>query len=648
MLDSKNYSNNDQSDNPAYQKGVDRKVELGYDKMMAYDSFHNSGNSQAPIGDQPKEIDFLSFINVFIGIIIAGIGILGFSYLSNLYLETKKNDWLEKAGIESKILTEFANYHIQEAIYNGGVYANFLELSSSPKEFMARIVQMNIEEDFGSFDYTFWLPSWERGASPPQLLAMREAISSKTGVLEKDALEDFAASNLWPLVNQSRSRPGEIFLSPLFLDRQGKANSAFTIYQHKGKTPGALVMILDVKSFLERTIFKYIPDGLVLRLEFQNIDKNSGSAIRGIPNEGIFILGNENSSSATVTNLKYNINFTGAQWNFIWDVFPHYQGGIGDRYSQPIFYSGSIASILLGILFVLLKAPKANANSRKNKIAEIDEIEKLRTSHNAYKFLTENMVMESKSSLEVLLGYQEMIGREFAKNSISDRIKKYFQGIVIGTNQINKNIHDILLITEINKSDALQETEAINLYQFCHDLENEFANSLAQGKITLEINAEKNLPNVMVNRIAFHRIAFNLLSTSVKYSPPDSKVTLRAYYDQPLIITQHTSSSRLSLILEIFDQGYGLPIKQNEINLDLIEGNNWTNHQAKDGFYDSGLLTAMNFCELLDIKLNIHTKPGIGARMLITLPYTILSRGKLSVASNLPEMIESNSINPNS
>ena len=68
---------------------------------------------------------------------------------------------------------------------------------------------------------------------------------------------------------------------------------------------------------------------------------------------------------------------------------------------------------------------------------------------------------------------------------------------------------------------------------------------LAKHKVDLDLAS--GVANLNLDMVLFEQVLFNLLDNAAKYSPPDSRIQIRAYRDGDQVI------------LQIMDEGEGIP-----------------------------------------------------------------------------------------
>ncbi|MCH8109408.1 MAG: GAF domain-containing protein [Chloroflexi bacterium] len=136
-----------------------------------------------------------------------------------------------------------------------------------------------------------------------------------------------------------------------------------------------------------------------------------------------------------------------------------------------------------------------------------------------------------------------------------------------------------------------------------------------QHKITVDVPLE--LPEIYADYDQISRVFSNLVSNAIKYSPPDSEITIRSYIDPD---DSHT------IITEVKDNGVGI----SEGELDKIFDKFYrVTSQTGRGRPGSGLGLAI--CKAIaqshDGKIWVESEPGIGSTFFFSLPASDASVG---------------------
>ncbi len=91
---------------------------------------------------------------------------------------------------------------------------------------------------------------------------------------------------------------------------------------------------------------------------------------------------------------------------------------------------------------------------------------------------------------------------------------------------MNVMIQDLVDMARLEAGHLTLNRVSINLSSYLADLKVRLADDLDMKRINIQVSA--NLPSVSADHNRLERIFTNLLSNALKYSPPDSEVTVTA------------------------------------------------------------------------------------------------------------------------
>lgn len=127
--------------------------------------------------------------------------------------------------------------------------------------------------------------------------------------------------------------------------------------------------------------------------------------------------------------------------------------------------------------------------------------------------------------------------------------------------QINNNAQLTLDVVnqllEFKKMDLGKESLHLNFYEnlkFIEELSQQYINFASEKGVELLINISKEELCIYIDRQKVSRIVANLLSNSIKYTPSEGRVIISAYINK----------NKDTLIIEVEDNGIGIPEEEKE------------------------------------------------------------------------------------
>lgn len=167
-------------------------------------------------------------------------------------------------------------------------------------------------------------------------------------------------------------------------------------------------------------------------------------------------------------------------------------------------------------------------------------------------------------------------------------------------------LDDMLALAHAASSDSSPEAERIDLPQFCRELIDEFRQA-GEHTQTVTMQTEGTSRAVQVYRSPLHHVVVNILGNALKYSPPDSTVTITLRY------------TPAHVELAVADQGIGIPA---EVQAQLFEPFFRAENAQDVQGSGLGLSIVKQSLALLGGTITIDSVEHEGTTVTVTLPYT--------------------------
>lgn len=146
--------------------------------------------------------------------------------------------------------------------------------------------------------------------------------------------------------------------------------------------------------------------------------------------------------------------------------------------------------------------------------------------------------------LTVIQGHAEMLMDALREDQLGGTTLQNIEEIMVGTAKMEKMIEDLLDTARIEKGQISLEKEPIALGVFVPSLLQRSLKGIDLQRI--EVHFSDELPVLFADPARLERILLNLLSNALKFSPPESKVTIQA------------SKSRDEITITVTDYGQGI------------------------------------------------------------------------------------------
>ena len=222
-----------------------------------------------------------------------------------------------------------------------------------------------------------------------------------------------------------------------------------------------------------------------------------------------------------------------------------------------------------------------------------------------------NMSHELRTPLNAILGFSEIISRQAIGPVSLERIRAYAGDIHESGKLLINIINDILDLSKIEAGRVTLTDAPCDIGEIARATLNLVSNA-AQGKTLRLTNAlPAHLPMLFADERALTQVLLNLLNNAIKFTLPGGEVTLEA--------------ARVvdGFAISVTDTGIGIAAEDIPLVFSAFG-------QVEDAFvrgHDGaglGLPIARALVELLNGKLDLHSRLGVGTRVTIWLPATRL------------------------
>ncbi|MHB0938697.1 MAG: sensor histidine kinase [Armatimonadota bacterium] len=208
-----------------------------------------------------------------------------------------------------------------------------------------------------------------------------------------------------------------------------------------------------------------------------------------------------------------------------------------------------------------------------------------------------------RAPLTIAIGHAELMTETLEETGQDGELRDGLQAMSLAMRQMNLMIRD-LVDSARSEAGQLQLTrQPTNLHRFTADLLRRAQTALAVDRIRNDIPVD--LPLVSADQDRLERILMNLLSNALKYSPPDTPVTLSA---------QATGDE---VMVSVTDQGPGIPP---EDQAHLFQQFYRAKGTRKTEGIGLGLFITRLLVEAHGGRIRVESEVGKGSTFIFTLP----------------------------
>jgi signal transduction histidine kinase len=217
-----------------------------------------------------------------------------------------------------------------------------------------------------------------------------------------------------------------------------------------------------------------------------------------------------------------------------------------------------------------------------------------------------NMSHELRTPLNAVIGFSEvLLQRMFG--DLNAKQDEYLKDIYASGQHLLSLINDILDLSKIEAGRMELAPAPFHLPSALDNAVTLVKERAARHGITLQVDVDPRLGDVMGDERKVKQVLLNLLSNAVKFTPEGGRISLRA-------------SRRDSAVeIAITDTGVGIALEDQAAIFEEFRqvGHDETRKQEGTGL---GLTLAKKFVELHGGRISVESAPGRGSTFTFTLP----------------------------
>lgn len=229
-----------------------------------------------------------------------------------------------------------------------------------------------------------------------------------------------------------------------------------------------------------------------------------------------------------------------------------------------------------------------------NKEKELSEMKTRFVSMVSHEFRTPLTVIRSAAQMLVKF-----------KNSLPENEKEDYLNRVVRTVDILTDlIENVLFIGRQESHNEQPPTSQVDLVAFTENIISEFKMTLLK-KREVSFDYAGTSSDLLVNEKLLRLILVNLISNAAKYSPPESPIEVKLYFDSE------------NFVYKVRDFGIGIPEEEQQKIFSLFYRADNVGGAAGTGI---GLSVVLNSIQSLNGKIDLASKVGEGTTFTVTIP----------------------------
>ncbi|MFC1663777.1 sensor histidine kinase [Patescibacteria group bacterium] len=207
-------------------------------------------------------------------------------------------------------------------------------------------------------------------------------------------------------------------------------------------------------------------------------------------------------------------------------------------------------------------------------------------------------------------------------DSITKKQLEYFQILKENIDRMQKLVSDLLIVSRIETATLPLKKREISLENLVKKLILDFKPLIEASNVKMELTAQENLPNVLIDPSQIRLVIENLTDNAIRYTPTDSHFKtdeLVINRKEKGIVQMRIEKKNESIYFEIEDNGVGIPKEdQKYIFQKFFRSENILKYQTQGS--GLGLYIAKAIIEKSGGKIGFKSKEGKGSTFWFALP----------------------------
>lgn len=212
-----------------------------------------------------------------------------------------------------------------------------------------------------------------------------------------------------------------------------------------------------------------------------------------------------------------------------------------------------------------------------------------------------------RNPITVIQGYSSLL-LHGGIGEIPDEQRELIERIHKASQRMLNLVNDLLDISAIESGQLELNLQEIELEKFLKESYESNALLAKDKSIELKLECEPDLPKVVIDPNRIEQVINNLITNAIKYSHPQTRVTLRA------------RALKDEVEISVEDQGLGIP--ESELSIIFTDfGRASVKPTAGEKSIGLGLAICKRIVEAHNGRIWVESKPGVGSKFTFTIPF---------------------------
>jgi len=231
-----------------------------------------------------------------------------------------------------------------------------------------------------------------------------------------------------------------------------------------------------------------------------------------------------------------------------------------------------------------------------------------------------NVSYELRTPLNAVIGFAEILNNQYF-GDLNVRQLDYSLGILASSQQLLAMINDILDLATIEAGYMPLETARVDIGEMLEAVLTLTRERARSRNLDIELHCPPDIGTVEADERRLKQAAFNLISNSIRFTPPGGTITIEAERREG------------ELLLKVADTGIGIPPSDRARMLEKFE------RGTRRSGAGLGLALVKSLIELHGGSVAVESADGWGTRVICHLPAATRELGSGGIRSRQPSEI---------
>ncbi|BEP30423.1 ATP-binding protein [Helicovermis profundi] len=272
---------------------------------------------------------------------------------------------------------------------------------------------------------------------------------------------------------------------------------------------------------------------------------------------------------------------------------------------------------------------KYDKKSREELIQIIDNLKTMQISNKEKSRFVTNISHEVRTPLNGMLGMVQLL-----KETELDSIQTEYVDILFDSSiKLTETINSILEISKLEEKKYKEEKKIFSIKDLINEIVNTYSNEINDKKLLVVFEIDDSLPQHFIGDLySLRKVLVNIIDNAVKFTDK-GKIEIK-------IGRIKYTKKRISVSIVIKDTGIGIPSDKYQYVFGRF--NKLETKGIKNKGVGLGLSIAREFINIMNGKIELDSKLGIGTEVKIELKLEHLKNEITSKSTSKPEILNLN------